>query len=442
VQRVLVVDDVPEVRRRIAGALEGLHADVLQAADGAEALATLETGPVGVVVSDVRMPRMDGLGLLRALRHAEIPVILHSGYADVPAAVEALRLGAVDFLTAPLDYERLRARVDHCLRRLDATRCQLVGSSRELEAIRLTIARIADASEPVLITGETGVGKEVVARAIHAASGRREKPFVAVNLCALPDGTLESELFGHERGAFTGAAGQRRGRFEQADGGTILLDEIGDAPPRIQAELLRVVETRSFERVGGTRPIRVDARILAATHRQLPVEVAQGRFREDLWYRLSAFRIHVPPLRERRTDIDALLRAELDHLSAERGAIPFEIDAEASRRLHAHAWSGNARELLLTVRRMAILAGERRLLDAGDAERALRLEEAPDVAPTEAPLDAADTGPGSRREFLEAERRRILDVLNTQRWNVSASARALGLTRSTLRVRMRRLGLD
>jgi DNA-binding NtrC family response regulator len=440
VQRVLVVDDVPEVRRRIAGALDGLGADVIQATDGAEALGLLDDGPVGVVVSDVRMPRMDGLGLLRALRHAEIPVILHSGYADVPAAVEALRLGAVDFLAAPLDYDRLRARVDHCLRRRDALRDQLVGSSRELEAIRLTIARIADAPEPVLITGETGVGKEVVARAIHAASRRRSKPFVAVNLCALPEGTLESELFGHERGAFTGASGQRRGRFEQADGGTILLDEIGDAPPRIQAELLRVVETRTFERVGGSKPLRVDARILAATHRQLPLDVAQGRFREDLWYRLSAFRIHVPGLRERRSDIADLVRMELDHLSEERGAIPFEIDAGGSRRLHAHPWPGNVRELLFTVRRMAILAGERRLLDAEDGERALRLgTETPAV---EATLGTGGKGrPGSRQEFLEGERRRILEALNAQDWNVSASARSLRLTRSVLRVRMRRLGL-
>jgi transcriptional regulator with GAF, ATPase, and Fis domain len=263
-----------------------------------------------------------------------------------------------------------------------------------------------------------------------------------VNVCALPEGTLESELFGHERGAFTGATGQRRGRFEQADGGTILLDEIGDAPPRVQAELLRVVETRSFERLGGSNPIRVDARIIAATHRQLPVEAAQGRFREDLWYRLSGFRIHVPGLRERRTDIDDLVRMELEHLSAERGTIPFEIDAGGFRRLRVHAWPVNVRELLLTMRRMAILAGERRLLDAEDVERALRLEDAPDAVLEASPTRRNATEPGSRQEFLETERHRILDALNAQRWNVSATARALGLTRSTLRVRMRRLRLD
>ncbi len=439
-QRVLVVDDVPEVRRRIVAALDGLGADVVQAADGSEALEALGAGPVGVIVTDVRMPRLDGLGLLRVLRHAEIPIILHSGYADVPAAVEALRLGAVDFLAAPLDFERLRARVDHCLHRLDGARHELIGSSRELEGIRLTIARIADAPEPVLITGETGVGKEVVARALHAASRRRGKPFVTVNLCALPEGTLESELFGHERGAFTGATGQRRGRFEQAEGGTILLDEIGDAPPRIQAELLRVVETRSFERVGGSTPIHVDVRILAATHRPLPLDVAQGRFREDLWYRLSGFRIHVPPLRERPADVEDLARWVLANLSAERGAIPFELDAQGHARLRNHPWPGNVRELLLSVRRMAILAGERRLLDAEDAERALRLCD--DVTRGDAGK-AGDPGqPSSRTEFSDAERRALVEALNAHRWNVSASARALGITRGALRSRMRRCGLD
>jgi two-component system response regulator AtoC len=431
-QRVLVVDDLPEVRRRISAELlaAGLH--VVEAADGAEALAALEGGPVGVVISDVRMPRIDGIELLRALRASGTPVILHSGYQDVETAVEGLRLGAVDFLPAPLDMARLRARVEHCLRRTDSTRDLLLGTSPQTEAVRRAVARLAGAREPVLITGETGTGKEVVARALHRASGRG--PFVAVSCCALADGTLESELFGHERGAFTGARERRAGRFEQAHGGSLFLDEIGDAPPRVQAELLRVVETGSFERVGGSEPIRVDVRILAATHRELPVEVAAGRFREDLWYRLCALRIHVPPLRERAEDIEVLARHELERLSAERGSFPFELADDGYRSLRRHPWRGNVRELLLSVRRMAILAGERRLLDAQDVDEALRIGEAIERHERAEPR-------ASRASHEARERERILDVLDRRRWNISAAARELGWSRGMLRGRMERLGI-
>jgi DNA-binding NtrC family response regulator len=380
---------------------------------------------------------MGGLELLRRLRHAGTPVILHSGYADVQAAVEGLRLGAVDFLPAPLDYSRLRERVSHLLSHRDAVAEQFVGASPALQAIRARIARVADAAEPVLVTGESGVGKEVVARAIHAASARRAGPFVAVNLCALAGGTVESELFGHERGAFTGALARHSGRFEQADGGTLLLDEVGDAPRELQAKLLRAVENRCFERVGGREPVHVDVRILAATNRDLPTEIARGRFREDLWYRLSALRIHVPPLRERPEDVDALVRFELARCSEERGSLPFELEPAGYARLRGERWPGNARELRFTVRRMAILAGERRLLDADDVENALDLgpfEPAPDAA-------GADADPVSRAEFDARERAETVAALNAQRWNVSAAARALGISRGALRRRMQRFGL-
>jgi DNA-binding NtrC family response regulator len=338
----------------------------------------------------------------------------------------------VDFLAAPLDMARLRARVEHCLRRTDATRDTLLGTSSQTDALRRAVARLARAPEPILITGETGVGKEVVARALHKASGR--EPFVAVSCCALSEGILESELFGHERGSFTGARERRTGRFEQAHGGTLFLDEIGDAPPRVQADLLRVVETGAFERVGGSQPVRVDVRILAATHRELPVEVAAGRFREDLWYRLCALRIHLPPLRDRREDIDVLTRFELERLSAERGSFPFELAEEGYGRLRRHPWRGNVRELLLTVRRMAILAGERRLLDARDVEDALLIG-LPDEEP------AAPEPPASRAGHDAQERRRILEVLEGRRWNVTAAARELGWSRGMLRARMQRLGI-
>jgi DNA-binding NtrC family response regulator len=425
--RILIVDDLPEVRRQMVSELAALGAEILECADGQEALELCQQTAVDVVVSDVRMPRLDGIGLLRALPRPAPPVILHSGYQDVARAVEGLRLGAADFLPAPIDHERLRARVDYYLRRDDISAAvPLIGESSELERIRRQVQRMADAMDPVLITGETGVGKEVVARAIHAASQRRKGPFVAVNVCALSENLLASELFGHERGAFTGAAGRHAGRFEQADGGTLLLDEIGDAPAQLQAALLRVVDTGTFERVGGSAPIRANVRIVAATHRDLPYEVAQRRFREDLWFRLSALRIHVPPLRERRKDVDVLARRELETVSLERGGFPFEVDADGYRRLRAHNWPGNVRELRLTIRRMSILAGERRMLDARDVEEAIELSR---------------TALDPRAEFDERERESVLRALEAEAWNVSAAARRLDLSRGAMRHRMRRFGL-
>jgi DNA-binding NtrC family response regulator len=435
---VLVVDDIPEVRRRIASELALLGTQVLEAADGVQALDAIGRHPVAVVVTDLRMPHMDGLQLLRKLKSTALPVILHSGYADVAAAVEGLRLGAVDFLPAPLDYARLRARVSDLLSQRSAVGGQLLGESSAMRAIRARIPRIANAGEPVLITGESGVGKEVVARALHAASSRQSAPFVAVNLCALAGGTLESELFGHEKGAFTGAIVRHRGRFEQAHGGTILLDEIGDASAAVQAKLLRAVESHCFERVGGWEPIRVDVRILAATNADLPGEIARGRFREDLWYRLSAFRIHLPPLRERPEDVDAIARLELDRCSTERGSIPFELDAAGYGRLRREQWPGNVRQLRFTVRRMAILAGDRRLLDAQDVEEALALEDlrdAPGVGP------GTSAAPASRAQFEAQVRADTIAALNAHRWNVSAAARTLGLSRGALRRRMGNFGL-
>ncbi len=448
-KRILVVDDIAQVRRQIAAALAGLGADVIEAADGAEALETIAQAPAAVVVSDIRMPRLDGLGLLRALRASDTPVILHSGYADVAAAVDGLRLAAFDFLAAPLDLRRLRARVEHCLHRHAGAGDTLVGRSPDLENIRRLIAKVCDAREPVLITGETGVGKEVVARAIHAASQKRERPFVDVNMGALPDGTLESELFGHERGSFTGAADRRKGRFEQADGGSLLLDEIGDAPPKVQTDLLRVVETGKIHRLGGSGPVTVDVRILAATHRDLPGEIARGRFREDLWYRLAALRIHIPPLRDRPSDVEPLIRRELESLSAERGAIPFEIADDGIALLRNQPWLGNVRELRLTVRRMAILAGERRLLDAEDVRLALELNDSireglgssPSTSDGWMPRVGEPTS-ASRADFDQRERDELRRVLGELRWNVAAAARRLGISRGSLRSRLRRLGLD
>jgi DNA-binding NtrC family response regulator len=320
----------------------------------------------------------------------------------------------------------------------ESSQAVLTGSSSHLAEVRGVIARVADEPGPVLITGETGVGKEVVARAIHQASSRADAPFLAVNACALPENLLESELFGHEKGSFTGAVQRRSGMFERASGGTLLLDEIGDAPPRVQAQLLRVVETESFVRIGGSATLRSDARVLAATNRDLFVEISRGRFREDLWFRLAAHRIQLLPLRQRPADIEALARAELARLSRERGSIPFELDEVGYRRLRAHAWPGNVRELLLTLQRMAILAGDRRILDAEDVDAALELS-----MPTRQEIrdSSHEDLPASRVEYQRAERRRLIAALNEQEWNVSATARQLGLSRAALRRRMQRHGI-
>jgi len=321
----------------------------------------------------------------------------------------------------------------------------LIGASESLLEVRELIEKFSLTRDPVLITGETGVGKELVARAIHQAGIRKNGPFVAVNMSALAEGTLESELFGHERGAFTGAIERRIGRFEQANGGTLLLDEIGDAPLRVQAELLRVVEQQGFERLGGIRPIRVDARVLAATNRDLLARVENGTFREDLWYRLSALRIHVPPLHERIEDIPAIVRHELNKISAELERRNARIKNEAISLLQGQPWPGNVRELRLAVRRMVILSSSTEVFGSEHVLEALRWSRntwAGEKGLARAVPTLASAQSPSYEEFQERERIEVLDALNSQRWNVSAAARSLGVSRGSLRARMRRLGVQ
>ncbi len=409
-QRILVVDDLASIRSQIGSALEILGAEVVGASDGVEALEILSRDSADVVVTDVRMPRMDGLELLQALRDRDLPVILHSGFQDVEAAVRGVQLGAVDFFSTPMDFERLRKRVGDCLRRGALSPQTLVGTSPQLERVRAMVSRLAAERSPVLISGETGVGKDAVARALHQESPWRDGPLIQILLSAsdepgaAPDEGLAEKL-------------------ERARAGAVLLDEISEASPLQQAELVRLLGQLQADEQAG----RPSVWLLATTRQDLTKRVADGRFREDLWYRISGLHIHVPPLRERRQDIDALVSLELERLSRERPGTPFHLDEGGYERLRKHPWPGNVIELQFALRRMAVLAGERRLLDWDDVEEALRIVE----------FEARP-----REKFETQERSKLVAALDADGWNVSATARALGMSRGRLRGVMARLGLS
>ncbi len=360
-RRILVVDDSELACEQISQLLARPDRRIKVAHDGTAALEWLIEGNFSLVLTDLCMQGIDGLELIHELRSRDLPVtaIVMTGYATVDSAVEAMKLGAYDYLTKPIDFDRLEHLVDRALddRRLrdevDELRrrarhqsgfADLLGKGPTMRAVFDRIARVAGRPCNLLITGETGTGKELVAQAIHAADPTRRGPLVAVNCAALPEPLLESELFGHERGAFTGADRQKPGRFELARGGTLLLDEIGELPPSVQAKLLRVIQEGTFERVGGTETLRTDARILAATNLDLAEAARDGRFREDLFYRLNVVSIELPPLRQRGDDLAMLVEHFLDRLAG-RGYPPKAIDRETLARMAVYDWPGNVREL-------------------------------------------------------------------------------------------------
>ncbi len=373
-QHLLVVDDSHEagetLRRMLEIALE-VPADL--ASSGAQALEMLKQRPYSVVITDLRMPDLGGLELLQKIQSNQTPVtvVVMTGYGSINEAVEAMRFGAYDFLTKPIDPEQVCVLIKRALRErslqdeLSALRNQLRDhrsfqnvlskNPRMLEIFDL-IGCVADTTTTVLIEGETGTGKELIARAIHqASSARRDGPIIVVNCAALPENLLESELFGHEKGSFTGAASQRKGRFELANGGTLFLDEVGDIPPFMQVKLLRVLQERQFERVGGNETLRVDVRVIGATNRDLQAMVKEGKFREDLFYRLNVFRIDLPPLRDRLEDIP-LLAAHFAEKYARPGQPPCQFAPDAMEQILAHSWPGNVRQLENAVERAVVTA--------------------------------------------------------------------------------------
>jgi len=442
--RVLVVDDEARMAEVVAAALRRTGHECETCANAEAALAALDERAVDVVVTDWKMPGMDGVELLRRVhaRRPGLPVILLTAHGTVPAAVAAMREGAFDYVTKPFDNDELRATVARALelQRLERENRWLrqeVGtrygpdaivaeSARSRELLDL-VRRVAPSRAGVLVQGESGTGKELVARLLHYWSERVGRPFVAVNLKAFAEGVIESELFGHEKGAFTGALAARAGCFERADGGTLFLDEVAEIGPDVQAKLLRVLQEGEVLRVGGSAPRRVDVRVVAATNRVLRDEIAAGRFREDLYFRLNVIPIHLAPLRERRDDIVPLARHFLARYAAEAGR-RLALSPDAERALAAHPWPGNVRELENAVERAVVLA-------RGDTiePEDLLLEERP--APP-----AAD---GTLQESLDrAAATRIRAALAAAGGNRAEAARALGVDRTTLYRTMKRLGME
>jgi len=444
-QRVLIVDDEAGIRQALKQVLEYEDLEVRVASSGGEAISLYTEFRPHLVFLDVKMAGLDGLETLSRLRavdsHAQIVMI--SGHGTIATAVEATQRGAFDFLEKPLDTDRLLLTVRNALahgdlvgenarlRQASESRYQMVGSSPALEAVRELITKVGPTTARVLITGENGTGKELVARALHDASPRRDRPFVEVNCAAIPSELIESELFGHMKGSFTGAFADRSGKFEQADGGTLFLDEVGDMSLPAQAKLLRVLQEGVVTRIGGSKPIQVDVRVLAATNKDLEHEIEEERFREDLLYRLNVVPIEVPALRDRRDDIPALVRHFAEQLAASAGVPGRKFSDEAITLLKARVWAGNVRELRNAVERALILASGK-VVTARDVERLL-----PSVEVHSAAGDSL-----SLEEFkLEAEKQYLAQQLRLRDWNISETARALRVPRSNLYKKIERFGL-
>lgn len=434
--QILVVDDDAGQRSLLQTFLEGQGYRVRTAVNGRDALEQLATETPRLMISDVRMPEMDGLALLERVRvqAPDLPVLLVTAYADVRDAVGAIQGGAIDYLAKPIDLDELAdfvAKVcdrDEAPPQTDAAAHPLpehvIVESKALRNVFREVALVAPSDTRVLITGESGVGKEFVADMIHQWSPRAPRPFLKVNCAAIPENLLESELFGHEKGAFTGATNQRIGRFEEADGGTILLDEIAEMAPALQAKLLRVTQEGTFNRVGSNREFASNVRVLAATNRDLEAEVAAGRFREDLYYRLNVMEIFVPPLRDRPADVVALANHFLRVFG--RGKPRFSPGALAC--LEKHAWPGNVRELRNAIERAVLLAGGDVILPEHFPRR---VQESVNALSTRPP----DAG----RTMVSIERDAILDTLRACDFNRTETARQLGISRRALTYKLRDL---
>jgi DNA-binding NtrC family response regulator len=441
--RILIADDHDALRRGLVRGLTEAGHEVDEASNGNLAIEKLHDSYFDVVLSDLKMGGSDGMDVLRTTRamHPTTAVILMTAFGTVNTAVEAMKIGAFDYVQKPFEIEEMEVKIEkalemrrlkHELEYLRGTQSdiyefdKIVGSSSALQRVLDIVKKVAKSNTTVLIRGETGTGKELIAGAIHHNSLRAARNFVKVNCAALQENLLESELFGHEKGAFTGADKQRIGRFEQADGGTLFLDEIGDMSPSTQAKILRVLQEHEFERLGGTRTLRVDVRLIAATNRDLPAMVQSGHFREDLYYRLNVFPIRVPPLRERPGDVPLLVWRFVDEFSKRFGKPITSIDKGSMAELQRHGWPGNVRELRNVVERAMIVARP--------------------GAPLVVPLTSApspSTMPKSSK-LVDVEIAHMRSVLEACAWRIrgaGGAAERLGLKPSTLETRMAKLGL-
>jgi two-component system nitrogen regulation response regulator NtrX len=441
--RILIIDDEPAIRTTLASILEDEGHKATSCDSGEEGIAQYARDEFDLILLDLWLPGIDGLAVLERLRNAGAPpIIMISGHGSVDAAVKATRLGAYDFLEKPLSLERVLLTVNHALndRRLreqvrDLRRHLtleeiLIGESDAMKKLEQQIRSAAPSSSRVLITGENGSGKEIVARSLHRMSLRADQPFIDVNCAAIPEELIESELFGHRKGAFTGAIDDRKGKFELADGGTLFLDEVGDMSLKTQAKVLRVLQEQTFQRVGGQQTIKVDVRVLAATNKSLENEIASNSFRSDLYYRLNVIPIEVPPLRARGNDIVLLAEHFLRRFAAETAQPRKKLSAGGASKLRAYHWPGNVRELRNVIERLAILLpGE--TIEAEDIQLGARVEAPPEI-PSNLPLKDA------RDEF---EKQYILARLREYAGNVSRTADALGVERSNLYRKLHAYGI-
>ena len=450
-RRILIVDDEQGIRAALGQLLEFEGYEVRTVANAVDGLAEYARFKPHLVFMDVKMAGIDGLEALRKLREQDPTaiVVMISGHATIQTAVEATQHGAYDILEKPLDTDRILVTLRNALAHLDLheentrlrdavrSRFEIVGTSYAIRAVTEKIERVGKTPARVLITGENGTGKELVARAIHGQSTRAQAPFVEVNCAAIPSELIESELFGHMKGSFTGAVADRAGKFEQAHGGTLFLDEIGDMSLAAQAKVLRVLQDGVVTRIGGSKPIQVDVRVLAATNKEVEAEITAGRFREDLYYRLNVVPIHVPPLRERREDIPLLVGHFIAQLTGPGGLAPRAMSDDAVTRLTQLEWPGNVRELRNTIERLLILSSGSRIA-AEDVDRLVGRR-----------ADAGEGGLGSLldvptfEEFKHAaERAYLVAKLRAYDWNVSETARALDMPRSNLYKKIERYALS
>lgn len=426
---ILVVEDDPALREALQDTLELAGYQVVTAADGEDALARLRTIKAGLIVSDVQMQPMDGYTLLKKAKQLapQIPFLLMTAYGELKQAVEAMRGGAAHYLLKPFEPDALLAEVaKYLLPAGDPSEDDCIAEDGRTAEVLQLARRVAGTDATVLLAGESGVGKEVFARYIHKHSQRANGPFVAINCAAIPEQLLESTLFGHEKGAFTGASQAQAGKFEQAEGGTLLLDEISEMPLLLQAKLLRVLQEREVERVGGQRPIKVNIRVLATTNRDMPTEVAAGRFREDLYYRLNVFPLHIPALRQRPGDILPLARRALHRYAGQMGRPGLGFSRDAEQALLAHQWEGNVRELENVIQRAAILAPA----DLIEPSQLMLPSPVTSGAPG-MPEAEADLAMGA------IERRHILETLASVGGARKLAAEKLGISERTLRNKLK-----
>jgi len=466
-KQLLVVDDEPNLRRVLSALLDRDGYDVHTAEDGQQALEILEDHHVDMLLTDLRMPRVDGMELLRRAlsMDPELPVVIITAHGTVDNAVEALKTGAFDYITKPFDQAEVRTIVKKALRtrdlaaaeasRLetsasdDEVRYGIIGRSAPIREVYAVLERVADTPTTVLVTGESGTGKELVARALHENSSRRDKPFIKVNCAAIPRDLMESELFGYERGAFTGAVGSKPGRFELASGGTLFLDEIGSIPIEMQVKLLRAIQESEFERVGGIKTIRVDVRLVAATNSDLRKEIEQGTFRDDLYYRLNVVPIRLPALRERIEDIPLLWSHFLEKFNTRLNKRIEGLTEEAELALMSYPWHGNIRELENVVERAVLFADGSRIelcdLPSEVRDTVLSPRPRPVATPVPAPEDSPGAAEGLKEQVKAAmtrlERELIQRALDQTHGNVTHAARLLKISRKGLQLKMKELGL-